>query len=88
MKRQRPVTEVPDVVGLSATDACAAVRGAGLVPYGPEYAAEPDSGMVTAQRPIGTAGSEEGSPVFLWTRASGDAAHDPVDSDMASAGMR
>ncbi|TCP47211.1 hypothetical protein EV191_1125 [Tamaricihabitans halophyticus] len=62
------------MVGLNAADACDIVRAAGLVPYGPDYADEPMSGTVTEQRPIGTAGAEQGSPVFLWTRGHPDGA--------------
>ena len=61
------MTEVPDVVGFDASDACAMVRAAGLVPYGPNRTAAPTSGTVTAQRPIPTAGAERGAPVTLWT---------------------
>lgn len=66
MHSDRPVTEVPDVVGLGAEDACAIVRAAGLVPSGPNFTAAPETGVVTAQRPIGAAGAEEGAIVFLW----------------------
>lgn len=72
MRRRRPVTEVPDVVGLEATDACDIVRAADLVPYGPDYTAEPSTGIVTDQRPVGAAGAEAGSPVFLWTMGHRD----------------
>ncbi|PXY23513.1 hypothetical protein DI005_19335 [Prauserella sp. PE36] len=67
MHRPRPVTEVPDVVGFGAQDACSIVRRAGLVPVGPDDGAEPTTGVVTAQRPVGTAGAEEGAHVVLWT---------------------
>jgi beta-lactam-binding protein with PASTA domain len=70
------ITEVPDVVGLGAMDACEIVRAAGLVPAAPESTAEPESGVVTAQRPIGNAGAEEGTTVFLWTHGGpGHAPH-------------
>ncbi len=36
--------DVPDVVGLNADDACAIVRGTGLLPVGPDGAAAPSSG--------------------------------------------
>ncbi|MQA07724.1 MAG: PASTA domain-containing protein [Pseudonocardiaceae bacterium] len=85
MRRRRPVTEVPDVVGLNAGDACDIVRAAGLVPYGPEYAAEPTSGTVTEQRPVGTAGAEEGTAVFLWTRGHPDTADDLVPRPLEEA---
>lgn len=62
------MTEVPDVVGLGAQDACAIVRRAKLVPRGPEGDDEPASGIVVAQAPIGSAGAEEGSQVTLWTQ--------------------
>jgi beta-lactam-binding protein with PASTA domain len=68
MRGHRPVTEVPDVVGLGAEDACEIVRRAGLVPRGPEGESEPDSGVVVAQAPIAPAGAEQGSEVVLWTQ--------------------
>ncbi|TNC20050.1 PASTA domain-containing protein [Amycolatopsis alkalitolerans] len=68
MRGHRPVTEVPDVVGLGAEDACEIVRRAGLVPRGPEGEPEPASGVVVAQAPIATAGAEQGSDVVLWTQ--------------------
>ncbi|KMS92271.1 PASTA domain-containing protein [Prauserella rugosa] len=74
MHRPRPVTEVPDVVGLGAEDACDIVRRAGLVPVGPDGADAPQSGVVSSQRPIGAAGAEEGATVVLWTHPGRDAA--------------
>lgn len=68
MRGHRPVTEVPDVVGLGAEDACEIVRRAGLVPRGPEGEPEPGSGVVVAQAPIAPAGAEQGSEVVLWTQ--------------------
>ncbi|GAB2977856.1 PASTA domain-containing protein [Amycolatopsis acidiphila] len=68
MRGHRPVTEVPDVVGLGAEDACDIVRRAGLVPRGPEGEAEPAPGIVVAQAPIAPAGAEQGSEVVLWTQ--------------------
>lgn len=62
------MTEVPDVVGLGAEDACEIVRRAGLVPRGPEGEAEPATGVVVAQAPISPAGAEQGSDVVLWTQ--------------------
>lgn len=62
------------MVGLGAEDACTIVRRAGLVPVGPEGADEPTTGVVTAQRPIGTAGAEEGAEVVLWTHPGRDSA--------------
>ncbi|MGH3440238.1 MAG: PASTA domain-containing protein [Sciscionella sp.] len=74
MARYRHVTEVPDVVGLGAGDACAVVRAAGLVPYGPDFAEAPETGVVAAQLPVSTAGAEQGTPVFLWTQGGGSGA--------------
>ncbi|MGH3518980.1 MAG: PASTA domain-containing protein [Haloechinothrix sp.] len=71
MRSERPVTEVPDVVGFGAEDACAIVRAAGLVPSGPDFTAAPTAGVIIAQRPIGAAGAEEGTTVFLWTQRGG-----------------
>lgn len=81
----RPVTEVPDVTGLGATDACEVIRAAGLKPRGPDGKAPPTSGVVTMQRPIGTAGTERGSPVFLWTSDGEDRAHDLVTTEPGAA---
>lgn len=73
MRRRRPVTEVPDVVGLGSEDACEIVRGRGLVPRGPEGEEQPGPGVVVAQVPVATAGAEEGSEVVLWTQPGPDA---------------
>jgi beta-lactam-binding protein with PASTA domain len=78
MRRRRPVTEVPDVVGLGSEDACEIVRGRGLVPRGPDGEEEPGPGVVVAQVPIATAGAEEGSEVVLWTQLGPDAPADTV----------
>ncbi|WP_028662050.1 PASTA domain-containing protein [Saccharomonospora saliphila] len=68
------VTEVPDVVGLGADDACEIVRRAGLVPVPPEGVAElPMSGIVTAQRPVGAAGAVTGGEVVLWVHPGREA---------------
>lgn len=67
MSGRQPRTEVPDVVGLEADDACDIVRRGGLVPYGPNYETAPDTGVVTAQRPVAAAEGDQGTPVFLWT---------------------
>ncbi len=67
MHGRRPVTEVPDVVGLAPDDACEIVRRAGLVPVPPDGVDElPMSGIVTTQRPVGAAGAVEGAEVVLW----------------------
>jgi beta-lactam-binding protein with PASTA domain len=72
--RRRPqLTEVPDVVGFDADDACAIVRSAGLVPCGPGKTVAPASGVVTAQRPIPGAGAERGASVVLWSGDKPDA---------------
>ncbi|MTD55229.1 PASTA domain-containing protein [Amycolatopsis pithecellobii] len=76
MRGRHPVTEVPDVVGLGAEDACDIVRAAGLVPAGPEGEPEPMSGVVVAQAPIATAGAEQGSEVVLWTQLGRDSSAD------------
>lgn len=62
------MTEVPDVVGLGAEDACDIVRRAGLVPRGPDGEPEPTPGVVVAQAPVASAGAEQGSEVVLWTQ--------------------
>lgn len=67
MSGEGPITEVPDVVGLSAADASEIVRAAGLVPMGPGETAPPASGIIIDQRPIGAAGAETGMAVHLWT---------------------
>ncbi|WP_213935271.1 PASTA domain-containing protein [Rhodococcus sp. B50] len=87
MWKDRPVLEVPDVVGFDADDACAMVRGAGLVPTGPDGAAAPSSGVIVAQRPIGAAGSEQGAEVILWSQDNGDAHGAPAPHLEESAGL-
>jgi beta-lactam-binding protein with PASTA domain len=76
MRRRRPVTEVPDVVGLGTEDACEILRRARLVPRGPEGEAEPGPGVVVAQAPVAPAGAEEGSDVILWTQLGPEAMGD------------
>ncbi|EHY87195.1 PASTA domain-containing protein [Saccharomonospora azurea] len=73
MRGPRPVTEVPDVVGLGADDACDIVRRAGLNPVPPDGGELPMSGIVTAQRPIGAAGAVEGAEVILWVHPGKEA---------------
>lgn len=69
MRSEPRITEVPDVVGLSADDACAVVRAAGLVPRGPNSTTAPTVGTIIAQRPIAMAGAVVDDPVILWTVA-------------------
>jgi beta-lactam-binding protein with PASTA domain len=76
--RQR-LTEVPDVVGFSASDACAIVQAATLVPYGPQFSSAPTTGVITAQQPEPGAGVKEGAPVFLWAIGGSGT---PADSDL------
>ncbi|GLY67250.1 PASTA domain-containing protein [Amycolatopsis taiwanensis] len=88
MRRRRPVTEVPDVVGLGSQDACEILRGARLVPRGPEGEDEPGPGVVVAQAPVASAGAEEGSEVVLWTQLGPETAADllpptPAESALA-----
>ncbi len=73
MHGPRPVTEVPDVVGLGADDAVDIVRRAGLIPVPPDGTELPMSGIVTAQRPVGTAGAVEGAEVVLWVHPGKEA---------------
>ncbi|MEE2060181.1 PASTA domain-containing protein [Rhodococcus artemisiae] len=63
--------EVPDVVGLNADDACAIVRGTGLLPVGPDGAAAPATGVIVAQEPSGSAVVARGTEVVLWNQDSG-----------------
>lgn len=86
MRRPRPVTEVPDVVGLSAEDACEIIRRAGLVPVGPEGTERPRSGVIALQRPIGNAGAEQGAEVALWTHPGKDTPADLVNPDPVTSG--
>ena len=72
------MTEVPDLIGLGAEDACEIVRRAGLVPRGPDGEAEPASGVVVAQAPVAAAGAEQGSEVVLWTQLGPDHSADAV----------
>ncbi|HKS47983.1 MAG TPA: PASTA domain-containing protein [Amycolatopsis sp.] len=78
MRRRRPVTEVPDVVGLGVEDACEIVRRSGLVPRGPDGVDEPGPGTVVAQAPVAPAGAEQGSNVVLWTQLGPDSSADLV----------
>ncbi|MDF3306802.1 PASTA domain-containing protein [Rhodococcus sp. T2V] len=83
----REVREVPDVVGFGADDACAIVRGAGLIPVGPKGAGAPTVGVIVAQRPIGAAGIEKGGEVILWNQDSGGAHGAPVPRGHESAAL-
>jgi beta-lactam-binding protein with PASTA domain len=87
MRGRRPVTEVPDVVGLGAEDACEIVRRAGLVPRGPEGESEPASGVVVAQAPIAPAGAEQGSEVVLWTQLGRRSAADLTPPPTSESGL-
>jgi len=78
MRRRRPVTEVPDVIGLGSEDACEIVRRRGLVPRGPDGANEPGPGVVVAQAPVAMAGAEQGSEVVLWTQLGPESTADIV----------
>lgn len=73
------------MVGFDADDACAIVRAAGLVPYGPGHTAAPTTGVVTAQRPIPAAGAECGAAVMLWTGDKHDADVLPGPTPLAPA---
>lgn len=86
MRRPRPVTEVPDVVGLGAEDACDIIQRAGLVPVGPDRTERPRSGVITLQRPIGHAGAEEGAEVTLWTHPGRDESADLVQPSPVGSG--
>lgn len=80
------MTEVPDVVGLGAEDACDIVRRAGLVPRGPEGEPAPQPGVVVAQAPVAGAGSTRGDEVVLWTQLGPGSEADlrpPTPSDSA-----
>lgn len=80
MSGRRSLTEVPDVVGLDADDACAIIRRASLVPYGPNYEVAPTTGVVTAQRPTASTEEKQEAPVFLWTTGHRDTA-DVLNTD-------
>lgn len=86
MRAQQPVTEVPDVVGFDAEDACAMIKRAGLVPSGPDEAAAPNSGVVTAQRPVGNAGAEKGSTVVVWAHGGRHSAEQLVPAGPVESG--
>jgi beta-lactam-binding protein with PASTA domain len=75
--RQR-LTEVPDVVGFSASDACEIVQAANLVPYGPRFSSAPTTGVITAQQPDPGADAKEGAPVFLWAMGGSGASAESV----------
>ncbi|KAA9156444.1 PASTA domain-containing protein [Amycolatopsis acidicola] len=86
MRGRRPVTEVPDVIGLGTEDACDIVRRAGLVPRGPDGEASPQPGVVVAQAPVAGAGATRGGEVVLWTQlgpGSGSDILPPPQTDSA-----
>lgn len=86
MRAQQPVTEVPDVVGFDAEDACAMIDRAGLVPVGPDETDAPTGGVVTAQRPVGNAGAERGSKVVVWAHGGRRSAEDLVPAGPVESG--
>lgn len=88
MRRRRPVTEVPDVVGLGSADACEIVRRAGLVPKGPDRTEDPGPGVVVAQAPVAAAGAEAGSEVLLWTQQGPDSVDDLVPPTPAESALQ
>jgi hypothetical protein len=75
--RRRASTAVPNVVGLSWTDACQVVHDAGLLAVGadPEGTPEPTSSriheVVTDQSPESGARVTAGSSVVLWVHRGG-----------------
>jgi beta-lactam-binding protein with PASTA domain len=71
MGGQRRVTTVPDVIGLEATTAAAAVLAAGLTPFGRNYAPAPESGSITDQSPEPGARAVPGAPIILETEPGG-----------------
>jgi beta-lactam-binding protein with PASTA domain len=86
MARHRHVTTVPDVVGLAAVDACAAVIAADLVPAGPgESSPAPEFGTVVRQTPEPGASATPGAPVVLVSATGGHGATPagpvPTDAD-------
>jgi|GEM_PF-6220553 len=86
MRAQQPVTEVPDVVGFDAEDACVMITRAGLVPVGPDQAEAPSDGVVTSQRPVGNAGAERGSKVTVWAHGGRKAAEELVPAGPVGSG--
>jgi hypothetical protein len=76
---------VPDVVGFGASEACAIVQAAGLMPAGPDGTAAPTTGVITAQQPEAGASADRGTPVFLWTRGGPGAAEESVPPPWAPA---
>lgn len=86
MRARQPVTEVPDVVGFDAEDACTMIKRAGLVPVGPEETNAPQDGVVTAQRPIGHAGAEKGSSVVVWAHGGKRSAEELVPAGPVESG--
>jgi beta-lactam-binding protein with PASTA domain len=83
MAPERRVTTVPDVVGLAALDACAAVIAADLVPAGPDKNPAPEVGTVVSQTPEPGASATPGAWVFLVSATGGHGATlaGPVPTD-------
>jgi beta-lactam-binding protein with PASTA domain len=78
MGGERQVTTVPDVVGLEATAAAAAVLAADLRPYGRNYTPAPESGSITTQTPEPGGQAVPGAPVILQTEPGGADALTPA----------
>lgn len=86
MRAQQPVTEVPDVVGFDADEACTMIDRAGLIPVGPDHTQAPTDGVVTSQRPVGNAGAERGSKVVVWAHGGRRSAEELVPAGPVGAG--
>ncbi|MCK0090465.1 PASTA domain-containing protein [Rhodococcus sp. F64268] len=78
LRRGRPTSEVPDVVGFDADDACAMVLGSGFVPVGPDNSPAPSTGVIVAQQPPGSTSAEPGAEVILWNQDAGSRSHSPL----------
>src|SRR5699024_3061358 len=86
MRAQQPVTEVPDVVGCDAADACVRSTRAGFVRGGPHPTEAPSDGVVASQRPLGNAGAERGSKVTVWAHGGRKPAEELVPAGPVGSG--
>lgn len=84
MGTEQAGTQVPDVVGFDADDACEMIRAAGLRPRGPGDTDPPTGGSVVDQEPVAAASVLSGSVVVVRTHGGGMAGdRDPGPADMA-----
>jgi beta-lactam-binding protein with PASTA domain len=74
----RPVSTVPDVLGLDARAAARRVLAAHLTPCGREHTRAPEHGIITTQTPDPGARALPAAPVVLETRPGAGHRAEPV----------